>query len=191
MKEQLNYMVCKLCLGWMQIHPENEDFRKCPTCGFCKRIKEKKMFITKEELLKGRDKTYPNDYTQEVSDNLDELLPVINQVRDAYGIPMTVTSGWRPPSLNAITPGAANHSLHEQGLAVDILDTDGKLMEWVLENLQLMKDLGIYLEDFRYTPNWVHFGIRSPKSGHRIFVPSSAPPKDPNRWDGAYNHSFD
>lgn len=149
------------------------------------------MTITKDELLKGRDKTYPADYTQQVSDNLDELLPIINQVRSTIGRPMVVTSGWRPNSINAVTPGAANHSLHEEGLAADILDTDGKLKDWVLQNLQLMKDLGIYLEDFRWTPNWVHFGIRAPKSGHRIFIPSTAPAKAPDRWDGNYDHKFD
>lgn len=149
------------------------------------------MTISKDELLKGRDKTYASDYTQQISDNLDELLPIINQVRSTYGIPMTVTSGWRPPSLNASTPGAANHSLHEEGLAVDILDADGKLLAWVLQNLPMIKDLGIYLEDFRWTPNWVHFGIRPPKSGHRIFVPSSAPAKAPDRWDGIYDHTLD
>jgi len=65
------------------------------------------MPISKDELLKGRDKQYPNDYTQEISDNLDKLLIPLNKIRDAYGKPMTIDSGWRPPSINGSTPGAA------------------------------------------------------------------------------------
>lgn len=147
--------------------------------------------ISKAELLDGRDKQYAKDYTQEISDNLDLLLVVINQVRAAYGKPMTVSSGWRPPSINAATPGAAKKSTHMVGNAVDIKDPDGSLMKWVLANLDLMQKLGIYLEDFRWTPDWVHFQRVPPASGKRIFVPSTAPAKAPKRWDGKYDAKYD
>jgi hypothetical protein len=154
--------------------------------------------ISKDELLKSRDIQYSNDYTQEISDNLDRFLIVANKIRDAYGKPMTVNSGWRPPSINAATAGAATHSLHMQGLAMDISDPDNSLMNWVLQNLDLMKKLGVFIEDFRWCGfgdtgprNWVHFGLGAPASGHRIFVPSSAPPQASTRWDGQYDHSFD
>lgn len=149
------------------------------------------MSISKEELLKGRDQEYASDYTQEISDNLDKLLIPLNQIRDAYGKPMTVNSGWRPPSINASTPGAAAHSKHMEGLAADISDPDGSLWTWVLENLQLMKDLNIFMEDKRYCPGWVHFGMGPPASGKRIFIPSSARAPAPDIWDGEYDHSFD
>lgn len=146
--------------------------------------------ISKDELLKGRDKQYASEYSQEVSDNLDKLLIPINQVRTAWAKPMTVTSGWRPAAINSATPGAATHSKHMIGLAVDILDTDGSLMQWVLDNLSMMKDLGLYFEDFRWTPNWVHFQLGAPGSGKRIFVPSSAPAAAPSKWDGQYDSSL-
>jgi hypothetical protein len=147
--------------------------------------------ISKDELLKGRDIQYASEYTQEISDNLDKLLIPLNKIRAAYGHPMIVNSGWRPPSINASTPGAAAHSKHCLGLAADIADPDGKLMKWVLDNLQLMKDLGIYMEDFRWTPDWVHFGLGAPASGKRIFVPSANRPLSPARWDGHYDTSYD
>lgn len=147
--------------------------------------------ISKDEVLMGRDKSYPDEYTQEISDNIDALLVPINQIRTARNQPMIVNSGWRPAAINAKTPGAAAHSKHMEGLAVDISDPDGDLMRWVLANLQMMKDLNIYFEDFRWTPNWVHFQLGAPKSGKRIFVPSSAPALAPNRWDGQYDHSMD
>lgn len=147
--------------------------------------------ISKDELLKGRDVQYASDYTQEISDNLDKILPLLNQVRAAWGKPMTVTSGWRPPSINGSTPGAAAHSKHMLGLAADIEDMDGSLWTWVLQNLQLMKDLGFYFEDKRWCPGWVHFGFGPSTSGKRIFVPNANRPANPDSWDGEYDHSFD
>lgn len=147
--------------------------------------------ISKDELLNGRDKQYASDYTQEISDNLDRLLIPMNEIRTAWGQPMTVNSGWRPPSINASTPGAAKHSKHMIGLAVDISDTDGSLWTWVLQNLDLMQKLGIYHEDRRYSPSWVHFQFGAPNSGKRIFIPSAAPAKDPDNWDGQYDSKYD
>ena len=147
--------------------------------------------ISKKELLQGRDTKYPDDYTQEISDNLDKFLLLINQVRTAWGKPMTVNSGWRPPSINGTTPGAAAHSKHMIGLAVDISDEDGSLWKWVIENLALMRDLGFYMEDRRWTPTWVHFGFGPPKSGHRVFVPDSTRAHAPDAWDGVYDHQYD
>lgn len=146
--------------------------------------------ISKDELLKGRDQQYPTDYTQEISDNLDKLLIPMNQIRTSWNKPMVVNSGWRPPSINAATPGAATHSKHMSGLAVDILDSDGSLWAWVLQNLDMMKQLGIFFEDKRWTPNWVHFQLGAPASGKRIFVPSSAQPSAPDAWDGNYDASY-
>lgn len=180
--------ICEICHAYMLIHEQTPKFRKCRSCGFCKEIH---MPISKEELLKGRDKTYASDYTEEVSDNLDKLLIPLNKIRDAYGQAMVCTSGWRPESLNAGVPGAAKKSKHIIGLAADFSDPDGKLMNWVLENLDMMKKLNIYMEDFRWTNSWVHFQLGPPVSGHRIFIPSSAPPLAPNRWISSYDAKYD
>jgi hypothetical protein len=153
------------------------------------------MPISKDELLMGRDKKYPNEYTSEISSNLDRLLIPMNKVRDVYGKPMTVNSGWRPSEVNSATPGAAAHSNHQMGLAVDIADPDGRLLAWVLANLDLMQDLGLFFEDFRWTKTWVHFQCVPPKSGKRIFIPYSDTIKNPmtapNRWDGKYESKYD
>lgn len=147
--------------------------------------------IIKSELLKGRDQQYPNDYTQEISDNLDKLLIPMNEVRTQWAKEMIVDSGWRPPSINAVTPGAAIHSKHMLGLAVDILDSDGNLWQWVLQNLDVMKQLGLFMEDKRYTPTWTHFQLGAPASGKRIFIPNANRPQAPDAWDGNYDHQFD
>lgn len=178
-------MICPVCFSYMLDHIRG--YKKCRSCGFTKDIR----MITKAELLMGRDKTHADEYTQEISDNLDILLEKINKVREAYGKPMTVNSGWRPAGINAATPGAAKSSKHCLGLAVDIADPSGEVFEWCLNNLQLLESLDLFLEDKRWTESWTHFGVGAPKSGKRIFVPSSAPASAPDAWDGTYDHKFD
>ncbi|MEZ0209241.1 MAG: D-Ala-D-Ala carboxypeptidase family metallohydrolase [Candidatus Paceibacterota bacterium] len=147
--------------------------------------------ITKDELLAGRDETFKDEYTQQISDNLDVLLQKINVIRSAYGKPMKVTSGWRPASINGMIKGAAPKSNHITGHAVDIFDSSGALWNWCLQNLDLLKATGLYLEDRRWTPTWVHFQTIRPSSKKRIFIPSSALPLAPNAWEGKYNSTYD
>jgi hypothetical protein len=148
------------------------------------------MTIKLEELTMGRDKLYPNEYTQEVKDNLLKLLEPMQKIRAAYNKPMRITSGWRPAAVNANVTGSAKKSNHMKGLACDVQDRDGSLWKWCMENLQALKDLGIYLEDKRWTPTWVHFQIVAPGSKNRIFKPFAGDPPHPNLWDGKYDSKF-
>lgn len=127
--------------------------------------------ITKDEILMGRDKTHKNEYTQEVSDNIDKLLIPLNKFREIYGKPMTVSSGWRPPSLNATVKNAAKKSNHMLGLACDFVDSGGELDAFCMKNLNVLEELGLYLEHPDATQGWSHFQCVSPKSGNRVFRP--------------------
>jgi uncharacterized protein YcbK (DUF882 family) len=147
--------------------------------------------ISKKELTMGRDVQFKAEYTKEIDNNLNVLLQKINVVRSKYGKPMTVSSGWRPSAINSGTPGAAKASKHLSGLAVDIKDTDNSLWNWTIANLDLIQELGLYLEDRRFTGTWVHFQIGAPKSGKRIFKPSTAPMPHPDLWDGKYDIKYD
>lgn len=127
--------------------------------------------ITKKELLMNRDKTHASEYSQEISDNLDRLLIALNKFRELYRKPMTVSSGWRPPSLNATVAGAAKKSNHMLGLACDFRDLDGGLDEFCVNNQDILEACGLYLEAPEKTPNWCHLQVVAPKSGRRIFQP--------------------
>jgi uncharacterized protein YcbK (DUF882 family) len=147
--------------------------------------------IKKSELLMGRDKTHASEYNRDISKNLDVLCEKMNIIRAAYGKPMQVASGWRPPSVNDATSNAGKKSKHTVGLAVDIRTTNDDLWNWCLANLQLMQDLGIYLEHRNYTPSWVHFSLGPPGSLKRIFIPSTKPAPAPTLFDGKYDSKFD
>lgn len=146
-----------------------------------------------EEILMGRANL--KDLPKDVVDNLNILFAKINTVRKAYGKPMIVSSGLR--LAHQQPKHAAKRSNHLVGRAIDIKDDpQGTLWKWVKENLQLMKDLGLWLEHPNWTHNtkygyWMHFQIVPPASGKRIFVPSTEKDPNPTFWDGVYDKKFD
>lgn len=147
--------------------------------------------ITKAEILQGRDKLFPEFYTEQISENADLLVEKLNVLRAAYGQPMIIASGFRPPPVNANTANAAPKSNHMLCLAADIRDADGKFWNWCLANLDLLAATGIYLEDRRWTPTWTHAQIIPPASRKRIFIPAKGLPPHPTLFDGRYDTKWD
>lgn len=147
--------------------------------------------ITMEEILMNRVKF--EDLPKNEQDNLTELLKRVNIVRSAYGKPMKVNDGYR--RLQDTPKNGSPTSWHYKGAAIDIDDNDaGDFAKWVIANLQIIKNAGLWVEDIRWTNgcgSWVHFQIYPPKSGKRIFVPSTAPACNPNIWDGKYDKGMD
>jgi Peptidase M15 len=84
-----------------------------------------------------------------------------------------VTSGWRPPDVNAATPGARLRSLHLQCEAIDLYDPDGEIDDWLMSaaGQKAMADLGLWHEHPSMTKEWAHVQTRPPKSGRRTFYP--------------------
>lgn len=147
--------------------------------------------ITMEEILK--DRANFDDLDKEIQNNLAILLDRINILRRHYGKSLKVNDGLR---IKGKQDYGAKTSKHYTGQAIDLDDDDkGTLMTWVLANLDLMKEIGLWMEDPRWTHGsvgtWMHFQTIPPKSGKRIFVPSSAPASAPGIWDGKYDSKHD
>jgi uncharacterized protein YcbK (DUF882 family) len=130
------------------------------------------MSITMQEL-KGNNQVSP-----EIQANLDKLLIAINKIRDAWGKPMTVTSGFRTMEdhlriykQKGITDPKKipMQSKHLYGKAVDIADPGLVMTAWLKANPDILKDNGFWCEDGN--SNWVHFQIESPASGKLWFLP--------------------
>jgi uncharacterized protein YcbK (DUF882 family) len=120
------------------------------------------------------------DQSPEIQRNLAVLLERVNKVRAAYGKPMTVTSGLRTMQDHlriyrekGITDQSKipMRSRHLFGQAVDISDPKQELQRWILKNEKLMEEIGLWMEDFSATKNWVHMQIVPPASGQRFFKP--------------------
>jgi uncharacterized protein YcbK (DUF882 family) len=139
-------------------------------------VKEGYM-ITLKEILKATDF---DSLPKEHQDNLLILLERINRIRTEFAKPMTVSSGYRSMAEHleiyrkkGITDQSKipMKSRHLIGAAIDIYDPNQQLQKWVLDNVKILEEVGLWCEDFSATPNWVHFQIVPPASGKRFFKP--------------------
>lgn len=97
-----------------------------------------------------------------------------------------VASGHRPAGVNARTQNAAVASTHLTCEGIDIQDVKSRALAiFCIVHADLMEKCGLWLEDPRWTAGkergdpWCHFQSKPPRSGNRIYVPSSQPPSDP------------
>lgn len=124
------------------------------------------IYFTEQEILKGREAGYP--LTPRMKLNLAALITALSDVREAWGKPLVVTSGYRPGSFNKNAGGAKN-SAHLTCEAADLADPDRSFAKWCLDNLDVLERAGLWMEDPKYTKGWVHLQTR-PVSV-RVFKP--------------------
>jgi hypothetical protein len=123
----------------------------------------------------GRDLQYPDQLTDELRLNAEELVKRINSFLYELGIKVCeVSSGFRPAAINAATPGAAKKSAHMTCQACDIKDDKYQtLAKLILANPDLLVKHDLYLEDPASTigkyQNWIHLQSRKTASGNRVF----------------------
>lgn len=189
---QFRLKLCEKCGTYMIPHKTLHGYIKCHSCGY---QKMENPIITLEQYITSNGQ-HPelladSGYTQEIRDNAGKLLDRVNAFLHELGILSVVTnSGWRSPTINAGIPNAAKGSKHLKALAIDLRDKDGELRKIILNNLQIAKNYGLYFEDMRWTPTWLHIQIVPPASGKRIFIPSTAPAIKPDAWSGTYDPKF-
>lgn len=124
--------------------------------------------ITMKDFWMGRDVRWPP--TEEMRKDAEEIVRRANLLLEAFGEFRTVRSGYRPPAVNAVTPGASLHSKHLTCQAIDIEDHDGSLDAWCLEHSSILASLGLWQESPKNTPTWAHVQSIAPASGHRVFM---------------------
>lgn len=117
-----------------------------------------KIYFTSEDLLMNRDLEYP--LSGELEANLLDLLDAANAMAAAYeadtGRILEVRSAYRPGRYN-VAAGGARRSAHLYCLAIDWADPDGAVDEWVMANLERMRDFGfVGIEHPDSTVGWSH-----------------------------------
>lgn len=126
-------------------------------------------FISVTEYLMGRAKL--EDLSPELQSNVNTLIPKINDLLEKFGEYRKCNSGYRSlEDQKRINPSAMK-SKHLSCQAIDLEDKNRVLSQWCLKNVKVLEELGLYCEDFKYTPTWCHFQIVAPKSGKRFFIP--------------------
>jgi hypothetical protein len=138
--------------------------------------------ITLADYWQGRDALYPLAMSPQIERNALLTVELANKLLErakAAGVVLStnpktgtaISSGWRPPVVNAATPKASPTSRHMTGQAVDLYDPAGLLDAWAYSQPQVLKDLGVWLEHFSATPGWLHAQTVPPGSGNRYFFP--------------------
>lgn len=144
--------------------------------------------ITLQDYFMGRDRTHAAELSGEIRANAALTVARVNLLLAAAeedlvepgldevtGTP--VASGWRPLGINARTQNAAAGSKHLDARACDLQDTpDRRLARWCLRNLARLEEIGLWMEDPQWTPDWVHLQTVPPGSAKRVYRPSAAEP---------------
>jgi len=139
--------------------------------------------ITLSQFYMGRDISHSWLLTADLRKEAAVTVSKVNKLLNRIGPSVTfetsprtgsiVSSGWRPPDVNAGTPGAAVRSKHMVCRAVDLYDPDGDIDEWCMSpaGLAAMAEEGIWLEHPAATKGWSHWQTVPPGSGNRVFYP--------------------
>lgn len=138
------------------------------------------MKITVEDYLMGREKLYDcsptiREHAALTVSKVNALLAVLEEEcipLETHPKTLTiVSSGWRPPQVNAQVKGAAPKSKHMTADACDLYDPEGDIDEYLSDHPDVLTALGLYMEHPSATKGWCHVQTIGPRSGRRIFYP--------------------
>lgn len=99
-----------------------------------------------------------------VFQNVKELAKALQVIRDHFGAPITVTSGYRSPAHNDTIEGAVKASQHTLGKAAD-LKVQGKTAREMYDGIEMLIDKGLIPQGgLGLYSNRVHYDIRGTKA---------------------------
>lgn len=104
----------------------------------------------------------PTDET--IIDNLNYTLQRLNDIREGYGKPIVISSGYRCDELNEKV-GGVNDSKHKNGLGVD-LKWDSDLVTYMIDNCSFDK----LIREKSGNTKWIHLQFRRNIEEERRFL---------------------
>ena len=137
--------------------------------------RKRKYMISKyfklEEFLTSstaRQKSIENLPSWEVIEHLKELAVFLDDLRDAWGSGIKVTSGFRCDKLNAAVGGVAT-SVHKIGFAADIQPANGKMTDFVsfVKTWLKGRKFDQALIETKGKTRWIHIGLYNNKGQQR------------------------
>lgn len=134
-------------------------------------------YFTIEELTKSETAKrlgIDNTPSPEIIEHLEELIAVLDKIREAWGSAIIVSSGYRCPELNKACSKSSKTSAHMSGYAVDMHPANGEKKKFhrFVERFLLDNHIGfdqIICEypDKNGVPSWTHLGIRNSEGKQR------------------------
>ena len=131
----------------------------------------KPKYFSLEELLTSstaRQKSIENLPSWEIIEHLNELALFLDELREAWGSSIIVTSGFRNKTLNSAVGGVLE-SVHQIGYAADIRPANGKFKEFAKFVENWVKDKmydQLILESNKRT-SWIHVSLYNNKHQQR------------------------
>jgi len=127
-------------------------------------VNDTKYFKSSEMIYSETAEKYNIDNTptdEEVIDNINYTLQRLNEIREGYGKPIYINSGYRCHELNCII-GGVQDSKHKTGLAVD-LRWDIALLEYIIDNCSFDK----LIREKNTDSKWIHIQFKRDKNEER------------------------
>lgn len=123
-------------------------------------------FLESSTALENKIKNYPS---WEHIEHLNELALFLDDLREAWGSGLRVTSGLRRKWLNDKIYGASKTSVHQIGYAADIVPVNGKMDEFIefVKEWAKDKDYDQIILEYSSKSRWVHFGLYNNKHEQR------------------------
>ena len=130
-----------------------------------------KSHFTLEELTRSSiAKQYGIDNTPDPQSEyniLNILIPRLNQIREEFGEPIYINSGYRCQKLNKLVGGSPN-SAHKKGLASDLTtgSREGNKELFNIIRAKFQFDQLIDEQDY----SWIHIGYKQDKKEERNLI---------------------
>ena len=138
--------------------------RKIKTNKFFKMTLRKPVYFELQEFLTSstaRQKSIENMPSWEIVEHLLELAYFLDDLREAWGSGIKVSSGFRIEALNKAVAGSET-SAHMLGYAADIMPANGKYEAFVAFLKEWLKDKKFdqVLLESKGKTRWIHIGYR-------------------------------
>lgn len=112
-----------------------------------------------------------NTPSLEVAQHLNELIAVLNPIREAWGSGIRVTSGYRCEKLNKMI-GGSKTSAHMTGYGVDLFPVNGNFNGFKKFIVDYLKDklFDQCIIEKSGRSQWIHFGLKNAKGLFRKMI---------------------
>lgn len=126
-------------------------------------------FFTIKELCRSKTaKEYgiDNTPTPQAVESMTRLIEVVlDPLREAYGKPIKVNSGFRSKELNDVLPGASKTSQHMRGEAADITVYTKEGNKWLFDYIKNNLPFDQLINEYDYS--WVHVSYTTERTNRQ------------------------
>lgn len=112
-----------------------------------------------ELRIKNEPKSQEVERMRELIDN------VLDPLREAYGKPIKVNSGFRTKELNDVLPGASKTSQHMRGEAADITVHTKEGNKWLFDYIKNNLPFDQLINEYNYS--WVHVSYTTERTNRQ------------------------